>query len=59
MATLTREDEKVISRKSQSSSAAESEAEKADGEDSDSFTRLIARGNYVSVLYNSQMIYSC
>lgn len=37
-ATLTREDEKVISRKSQSSSAAQSEAEKADGEDLDGFT---------------------
>lgn len=30
MATLTREDERVISRKSQSSSAAESKAEKDD-----------------------------
>lgn len=45
MATLTREDEKVISRKSQSSSTAESEAEKAD--------------DCVSVLYNSQTTYSC
>lgn len=35
---ITREDEKVISRKSQNSSAAESEAEKADGEDLDGFT---------------------
>lgn len=38
MVILTRDDEKVISHKSQSSSAAESEAEKADGEGLDSFT---------------------
>lgn len=38
MATLIRENEKVISRKSHSSPAAESEAEKADGEDLDGFT---------------------
>lgn len=38
MATFTREDEKVISRKIHSSSSVESEAEKADGEDLDGFT---------------------
>lgn len=38
MAILTREDEKVMSHESHSSSAAENEAEKADGEDLDSFT---------------------
>lgn len=49
--------EEVIWHDSQSSSAAESEAGKADGEDLDSFTHPPPHEAVILRMYNSQMTY--